>query len=141
MQFLRNTVFITLHGSPQWNGDLFHRSIHETEDESFDAKSDNTVLVAVLLSIKHNSSSQNACAITKPHGGSSNSGRAFNQLKSYTSIIHYNRIFMFSDLNTPKTCFDIITENVTESAYPNETNFLQLATSWQLSNPRLLQRP
>jgi hypothetical protein len=98
MQFQRNMVFITLHGSPQWNGDLHLRSIHETEDDLFNVKSDNTALVAVLFSIKHNFSARNARAITKPHGGSSNSGRAFNQLTFYNSDIRYDRIFMFGDL-------------------------------------------
>jgi hypothetical protein len=117
MHFQRNTAFVTLHGSPQQNGNLHLRSIHETEDESFNVNSDNTTLVAVLLSIKHNSSARNARAIIRLHGGSSNSGRAFNQLKFYNRNIHYDRIFMFGDLNTPGKCFIIITENVTDSDY------------------------
>jgi hypothetical protein len=59
----------------EWN--LHHKSIHKTEDESFDANSDVTALVVVLLSIKQNSSAWIAHAITRPHGGSSNFGRAF----------------------------------------------------------------
>jgi hypothetical protein len=55
--------------------------------------------------------------MTKPHGGSSNSGRAFNQLKFFKSNVRYNRIFTFGDLNTPGKCFVIITENVTESDF------------------------
>jgi hypothetical protein len=117
MHFQRNTVFVTLRGSPQWNGNLCLRSIHETEDESFNMNPDNTALVAVLLSIKHNSSAWNARAITMPHGGSSNSGRAFNQLKFYNGNIRYDRIFMFGDLNTPGKCFVIIKEHVTDSNY------------------------
>jgi hypothetical protein len=114
MHFQRNAVFATLHGSPQWKSSLRLRTIHETEDESFDAHSDNTALVGVLLSIKHNSSAWNVWAMTKPHGGSSKSGRAFNQLKSFNSNVPYDRIFMFGDLNTPGKCFVIITENVME---------------------------
>jgi hypothetical protein len=53
----------------------------------------------------------------KPHGGSSNSGRAFNQLKFFNSNVHYDRIFTFGDLNTPGKCFVIIMENVTESDF------------------------
>jgi hypothetical protein len=117
MHFQRNAVFATLNGSPQWNASLHCRTIHKTEDESFDAHSDNTALVGVLLSIKHNSLAQNVRAMTKPHGGSSNSGRAFNQLKFFNSNVRYNRIFMFGDLNTPGKCFVIIMENVMESDF------------------------
>jgi hypothetical protein len=117
MHFQRNAVFATLHGSPQWNASLRLRTIHETEDESFDAHSDNTALVGVLLSIKHNSLAWNVHAMTKPHGGSSNFGRAFNQLKFFNSNVRYNRIFMFGDLNTPGKGFVIIMENVTESDF------------------------
>jgi hypothetical protein len=55
--------------------------------------------------------------MAKPHGGSSNSGRAFNQLKFFNSHVCYDRIFMFGDLNTPGKCFVIIMENVTESDF------------------------
>jgi hypothetical protein len=56
--------------------------------------------------------------MTKPHGGSSsNSERAFNQLKFFNSHVRYDRIFMFGDLNTPGKCFVIIMENVTESDF------------------------
>jgi hypothetical protein len=113
MHFQRNAVFATLHGSPQWNASLHLRTIHETEDESFDAHSDNTAIVGVLLSIKHNSSARNVHAMTKPHRGSSNSGRAFNQLKFFNSNVCYDRILTFGDLNTPGKCFVIIMENVT----------------------------
>jgi hypothetical protein len=140
MHFHRNTVFMILHGSPQWNGTLHLRSIHETEDESFNANSDNTTLVAVLLSIKHNSSARNACTITRPHGGSSNSGRAFNQLKFYNGNICYDRIFMFGDLNTPGKCFVILTENVTDSDYLL-THMRQSSTVGNISNKRLPRRP
>jgi hypothetical protein len=117
MHFQRISVFATLHGSPQWNASLHLRTIHKTEDESFDAHSDNTALVGVLLSIKHNSSAWNVHAMTKPHGGSSNSRRAFNQLKFFNSNVRYNRIFMFGDLNTLGKCFVTIMENVTESDF------------------------
>jgi hypothetical protein len=117
MHFQRKAVFIIMLGSPQRNGNLCLKTIHETEDELFDAKSDNTALVVVLLSIKHNSLAWNAHAITRPHGGSSNSGRAFNQLKFYNSNICYDRIFTFGDLNTPRKCFVIIMENMMESDF------------------------
>jgi hypothetical protein len=55
--------------------------------------------------------------MTKPHGGSSNSRKAFNQLKFFNSNVCYDRIFTFGDLNTPGKCFVIITENVTESDF------------------------
>jgi hypothetical protein len=55
MHFQRNALFITLLGSPQWNANLYLKTIHETEDESFNANSDNTAQVVVLLSIKGNS--------------------------------------------------------------------------------------
>jgi hypothetical protein len=55
--------------------------------------------------------------MTKPHGGSSNSGRAFNQLKFFNSNVCYDRIFMFGDLNTPGKCFVIIMENAMESDF------------------------
>jgi hypothetical protein len=106
MRFQRNAVFTALHGSPQqWNENLHLKTIHKTEDESFDANSDNTALVVVLLSIKHNSLAQNVHAITRPQDGSSNSSRrAFNQLKFCNSNIHYDRILTFGDLNTPRKC-------------------------------------
>jgi hypothetical protein len=109
MHFQRNAVFITLHGSQQWNANLCLKTIHATEEESFNANSDNTALVVVLLSINHNSSARNARTITRLHEGSSNSRRAFNQLKFYNRDISYNRIFPFGDLNTPRKCFVIIT--------------------------------
>jgi hypothetical protein len=118
MRFQRNAVFTALHGSPpQWNENLHLKTIHKTEDESFDANSDNTALVAVLLSIKHNSSAQNVHAIMRPQDGSSNSRRAFNQLKFCNSNIHYDRILTFGDLNTPRKCFVIIMKNITESDF------------------------
>jgi hypothetical protein len=52
MHFQRNTVFTALHGSPQLNASLHLKTIQETENESFNANSDNTTLVAILLSIK-----------------------------------------------------------------------------------------
>jgi hypothetical protein len=55
--------------------------------------------------------------MTKPHGGSSNSRKAFNQLKFFNSNVCYDRIFTFGDLNTPGKCFVIITDNVTESDF------------------------
>jgi hypothetical protein len=124
IHFQRNTVFITLHGSLQWNEDLHLRSIHKTEDESFDVNSDNTTLVAVLLSIKHNSSARNACTITRSHGGSSNSVRAFNQLKFYNSNICHDRN-TFSNLNTPGKCFVTIMRMLwrVTSCLPIETIF------------------
>jgi hypothetical protein len=91
--------------------------IHKTEDESFDAHSDNTALVGVLCSIKHNSLAWNVHAMTRPHGGSSNSRRAFNQLKFFNINVCYNRIFTFGDLNTPGKCFVIIMENIMESEF------------------------
>jgi hypothetical protein len=52
--------------------------------------------------------------MTKPHRGSSNSGRAFNHLKFFNSNVCYDRSLTFGDLNTPGKCFVIIMENVTE---------------------------
>jgi len=115
MHFPRNAVFTTLHGSPPWNASLRLHAVHETEHEDFDQQSDNTALLGILLSVKHYSSARSARATTRPHGGSSSTGRAFNQLKFYNNNVKYDRIFTFADANTPGKCFVIITESVKES--------------------------
>jgi hypothetical protein len=92
MHLQRNAVFTTLHGSPQWNANLCLKTIHETEHESFDAHSDNTALVAVLLSIKHNSLARNVFAIEE----------LSTNWNSITNIC-YDRIFTYGDLNTPRS--------------------------------------
>lgn len=117
MFFQRDAIFTAMHGAPQWNPRFSLRSIHETEDESFDTQSDNTVIICVLLSIKHNSSSRNSRTNFRPHAGSATGGRAFNQLKFVQNNARYDRIITLGDLNTPGKCFCIITETVAESDY------------------------
>jgi hypothetical protein len=117
MFFQRDAVFTALHGAPQWNPLFRLRSIHETEHESFDSHSDNTVIISIILSIKHNSSSRNARTNFRPHGGAGMGGRTYNQLKFIQTNARYDRIITMGDLNTPGKCFCIITETVAESDY------------------------
>jgi hypothetical protein len=106
MHFQRNTVFMTLLGSPQWNGNLCLRSIHKIEDESFNANSDNTTLVAVLLSIKHNSWARNAHAITRPHAsGKGNLQMIKNSTfctKFFANFHYFCVLFLSSRQNSTK---------------------------------------
>ena len=106
-----------LHGSPPWNDSLHFRAVHETELDGFDTESDNTALIDVFLTVKHNSAARNACASTRPHGGASSAGQLFNQLKFYNGNIKHDRTFTFGELNTPGKCFVIITETVSESDF------------------------
>lgn len=117
MHFVRDVVFVTLHGALPWNDAYRQRSIHETEQDNFDTHSDNTVLTGQLLSVKHNSTSQNNQTMKKAHGGSGGSNRNYNMkaLRFNPGNVRYDRILTFADLNTPGKCFAIITETVNES--------------------------
>jgi hypothetical protein len=112
------TDLVSFNGAPPIDNQWSSVSVHRCEEEDYDMKSEDNILVGLLVSIKHHSttSSNN---IKLRFGGiaqnSSSRGSTFAKLRGGNMNATYDRLFFFADLNTPGKCFVILTETVNKS--------------------------
>jgi hypothetical protein len=111
---------VSFNGAPSIDPLWSMVSVHECENEDYDIKSVDKILVAMLINMKHYTSGPSNNIRLRYGGNSQNSASKTAQyLKLCTPKldITYDRIFFFADLMTTGKCFAIIAETVQMSEF------------------------
>ena len=109
-------MYESVNGAPLWKPQWTVVNIHDCEDPSFDENSDDKVLIAILIALKHHSSSSNSSVRMKnPTNQQGGRPTAFQRLKYTAGTASYDRIFYFADIGTAGKCFVIITDTVSQT--------------------------
>jgi hypothetical protein len=108
----------TFNGAPPIDNRWSSVSVHQCKEEDYDVNSEDNILVGLLVSTKHCSSSSSNNVKLRFGGTAQNSssrGSTFARLRGGNMNATYDRLFFFADLNTPGKCFAILTETVNKS--------------------------
>jgi hypothetical protein len=114
------TDVVSFNGAPPIDNRWSPVSVHLCEAEDYDANSEDNILVGLLVTIKHSStSSSNNVKLRFGGAAQNNNSRSstFTKLRAGNMNATYDRLFFFADLNTPGKCFVILTENGSRSDF------------------------
>jgi hypothetical protein len=109
---------VSFNGAPPIDNRWSPVSVHQCEEEDYDVNSEDKILVGLLVSIKHCSTSTSNNLKLRYGGTALNSnsrGSTFAKLRGGNMNTTYDRLFFFADLRTPGKCFAILTETVSKS--------------------------
>jgi hypothetical protein len=110
----------SFNGAPRIDVQWSLVSVHECETEEYDISSEDKVLVGMLVSMKHSSTSSSNNIKLRYGGMTQNSTSrtsSFMKLRGGNMNVTYDRLFFFADMNTPGKCFVILTETVHKSDF------------------------
>ncbi len=112
------TDIVTFNGAPAIDYHWSLVGVHECEKENYDLDAEDKILVGLLISMKHCSTSPSNNIKVRFGGYGSNAtsrGSAFNKLRPTNTNAIYDRILIFADVVTPGKCFAILTESAYKS--------------------------
>ena len=115
---MNTTHLVSFNGAPPIDNRWTSVSVHRCENENDDVNSEDKILVGLLVSMKHSSTSSSNNVKLRFGGAAQNSnsrGSTFTKLKAGNMSATYDRLFFFADLSTPGKCFVILTETPSRS--------------------------
>jgi hypothetical protein len=110
---MNTAQLISFNGAPPIDNRWTAVSIHSCENENYDVNSEDKILVGLLVSLKHSSTSSSNNLKLRFSGAAQNNnsrGSTFTKLRAGNMNATYDRLFFFADLMTPGKCFVILTE-------------------------------
>jgi hypothetical protein len=112
------TDLLSFNGAPPVDNRWSSVSVHRCEEDDYDVHSEDNILVGLLVTIKHCSTTSSNNVKLRYGGAAQNSNSrssVFTKLRAGNMNATYDQLFFFADLNTPGKCFVILTETVNKS--------------------------
>lgn len=108
----------TYNGAPPLDDQWRAISVHECEREDYDEQAEDKILICVLITMKHSSTSSSKNIKLRYGGAAQNSnskGSKFFSQRTGNLNSTYDRLLFFADLCTPGKCFAVLTETPSKS--------------------------